>query len=132
CLISFSVMAADKTQGWSGDSFYRYMEYRYSLAVNVIGFVYSGFQACDLGYRIGTKKQQAPIRIRRRYCFDFAMDQILAYLLISASSSAATRVNDWIMNWGSDEFTKMASASIAMSFLGFFAFAGSSLISGYH
>jgi len=28
CLISFAVMAADKTQGWSGDSFYRYIEYR--------------------------------------------------------------------------------------------------------
>lgn len=31
CLISFSVMAADKTQGWSGDSFDRYKEYRYSF-----------------------------------------------------------------------------------------------------
>ena len=29
CLISFSVMAADKTQGWSGDSFDRYKEYRF-------------------------------------------------------------------------------------------------------
>lgn len=28
CLISFSVMAADKTQGWSGDSYDRYKEYR--------------------------------------------------------------------------------------------------------
>lgn len=32
CLISFSVMAADKTQGWSGDSFDRYKEYR--LVIN--------------------------------------------------------------------------------------------------
>lgn len=30
-LISFSIMAADKTQGWSGDSFDRYKEYRYDL-----------------------------------------------------------------------------------------------------
>lgn len=29
CLISFSVMASDKTQGWSGDSFDRYKEYKY-------------------------------------------------------------------------------------------------------
>ena len=29
CLISFSVMAADKTQGWSGDSYDRYKEYRF-------------------------------------------------------------------------------------------------------
>lgn len=28
-LIAFSVMASDKTQGWSGDSFDRYKEYRY-------------------------------------------------------------------------------------------------------
>lgn len=29
CLISFSVMASDKTEGWSGDSFDRYKEYRF-------------------------------------------------------------------------------------------------------
>lgn len=32
CLISFSVMAADKTQGWTGDSFDRYKEYRFAFA----------------------------------------------------------------------------------------------------
>ncbi|KAL3618029.1 hypothetical protein CASFOL_038350 [Castilleja foliolosa] len=85
CLVSFSVMAADRTQGWSGDSFYRYIEYR-----------------------------------------------ILAYLLMSASSSAATRVNDWISNWGGDEFTMMATASITISFLAFVSFASSSLVSGYN
>ncbi|GER38521.1 CASP-like protein At2g36330 [Striga asiatica] len=114
CLVSFSVMAADKTQGWSGDSFERYLEYRYCLAVNVIGFVYSGFQAYCLAYHLGTEKH------------------MVAYLLMSASSSAATRVTDWISNWGKDEFTIMASASIAMSFLAFFAFALSSLISGHN
>ncbi|KAL6579858.1 hypothetical protein OROMI_007882 [Orobanche minor] len=31
CLVSFSVMAADRTQGWSGDSFDRYIEYRYNF-----------------------------------------------------------------------------------------------------
>lgn len=31
CLISFSVMAADRTRGWSGDSFDRYKEYRLFL-----------------------------------------------------------------------------------------------------
>lgn len=30
-LIAFSVMASDKTQGWSGDSFDRYKEYRYTI-----------------------------------------------------------------------------------------------------
>jgi len=28
CLVSFSVMASNKTEGWSGDSFDRYKEYR--------------------------------------------------------------------------------------------------------
>lgn len=39
CLISFSVMAADKTQGWSGDSFDRYKEYRYYISIDKLHFV---------------------------------------------------------------------------------------------
>ncbi|XP_068306424.1 CASP-like protein 4A3 [Pyrus communis] len=130
CLISFSVMAADKTQGWSGDSFDRYKEYRYCLAVNVIGFVYAAFQAYNLSYHLVTGK--FVIRHHLRHHFDFFMDQVLAYLLISASSSAATRVDDWQSNWGKDEFTEMATASVSMAFLAFVAFALSSLISGYN
>ncbi|KAJ8753538.1 hypothetical protein K2173_022779 [Erythroxylum novogranatense] len=130
CLISFSVMAADKTQGWSGDSFDRYKEYRYCLSVNVIGFVYSGFQAYDLGYHLVTGKHVIRHHLRRH--FNFCLDQILAYLLISASSSAATRADDWQSNWGKDRFTEMATASVAMAFLAFLAFAVSSLISGYN
>ncbi|KAL1810319.1 hypothetical protein ACET3Z_027309 [Daucus carota] len=130
CLISFSVMAADKTQGWSGDSFDRYKEYRYCLSMAVIAFVYSGLQASDLAYHSATGKHI--ISHHLRYHFDFVMDQILAYLLLSASSSAATRVDDWVSNWGSDQFTRMATASIWMSFLAFAAFASSSLISGYN
>ncbi|XP_015882597.2 CASP-like protein 4A3 isoform X2 [Ziziphus jujuba] len=130
CLISFSVMAADKTQGWSGDSFDRYKEYRYCLSVNVIACVYSAFQAYDLVYHLVYGKHL--IRHHLRHHFEFSLDQILAYLLISASSSAATRVDDWQSNWGKDEFTQMASASVGMSFLAFVAFAISSLISGYN
>ncbi|XP_048138245.1 CASP-like protein 4A3 isoform X2 [Rhodamnia argentea] len=73
CLISFSVMAADKTQGWSGDSFDRYKEYRFCLSVNVIGFAYSGFQAYDLAYHLITGKHV--IRHHLRSHFDFFMDQ---------------------------------------------------------
>ncbi|CAN1154543.1 CASP-like protein 4A3 [Linum perenne] len=62
----------------------------------------------------------------------FLRTLILAYLLISASSSAATRVDDWQSNWGKDEFTVMATASVAMSFLAFVSFAVSSIISGYN
>ncbi|KHN19312.1 CASP-like protein [Glycine soja] len=145
-------MAADKTQGWSGDSFDRYKEYRYCLSVNIIGFAYSALQACDLTCQLATGKRLISHHLRNH--FDFFMDQailvidilfgsiegvflfyqypkVLAYLLISSSSSAATRVEDWILNWGKDEFTEMATASIGMAFLAFVAFAISSLISGY-
>ncbi|XP_074316272.1 CASP-like protein 4B2 [Silene latifolia] len=130
CLISFSVMASDKTQGWSGDSFDRYKEYRFCLTMAIFGFVYSAFQAYDLGSYLATGKHV--IKHRLRYQFDFIMDQILAYLLISASSAAASRVDDWQANWGKDEFTAKASGSISMAFLAFICFAVSSIISGYN
>jgi len=38
CLISFSVMAADKTSGWSGDSFDRYKEYRFKFFFFLLSF----------------------------------------------------------------------------------------------
>ncbi|KAK9272357.1 hypothetical protein L1049_002728 [Liquidambar formosana] len=127
CMISFSVMAADRNKGWALDSFDRYKEFRYCLSVNIIAFAYSGVQACDLAFHLTTHFH----RHNLRYYFDFFMDQILTYLLISASSSAATRVEDWQSNWGKDKFPQMASASVAMSFLAFVALASSSLISGY-
>lgn len=129
CLISFSVMAADKNRGWALDSFDRYVEFRYSMSVNVIGFAYSGLQGLDLLHQLTTGKDLVGSQVR--YSFDFAIDQILAYLLLSSSSSAFTRVDDWISNWGNDKFPAMASASIGVSFVAFVAFALSSLISGY-
>ncbi|GAB4860592.1 hypothetical protein Ancab_035753 [Ancistrocladus abbreviatus] len=130
CLISLSIMAADKTQGWSGDSFDRYKEYRFCLSVNAVALVYAGFQAYVLGYHLVTGKHVLTHHLHHQ--FDFIMDQLLAYLLISASSAAATRVADWQSNWGKDEFTEKASASVSVSFLAFLAFAVSSLISGYN
>ncbi|MCD9558773.1 hypothetical protein HAX54_016390 [Datura stramonium] len=129
CLVSFSVMAADRNQGWALDSFQRYKEFRYCMSVNVIGFVYSGAQAFDLAYQSATGKNV--VQHHLRYMFDFSLDQVVTYLLISASSSAATRIDDWQSNWGKDKFPDMASASVAMSFLAFAALAFSSLVSGY-
>ncbi|XWS40749.1 hypothetical protein CRYUN_Cryun17cG0022200 [Craigia yunnanensis] len=129
CLVSFSVLAADRDQGWALDSFYRYKEFRFCMAVNVIGFVYSGIQAYDLAYQLTSGKQRPRSRLR---CYlDFVLDQILAYLLLSASSSAAVRVDDWQSNWGKDKFPEMARASMALSLVAFIALALSSLISGY-
>ncbi|XP_018458204.2 CASP-like protein 4A2 [Raphanus sativus] len=129
CVISFSIMAADKTRGWSGDSYDQYKEYRYCLVVNVIAFVYSAFEVCDAACYIA--KETYMLNCGCHDIFVFFMDQLLAYLLMSASSCAATRVDDWISNWGKDEFTQMATASISVSFVAFVAFAVSALISSY-
>lgn len=70
------------------------------------------------------------LQVNNGYLFNLL--QILSYLLISASSAAATRVDEWVTSWGKDQFTQMASASIALAFLAFLAFAFSSLLSGYN
>ncbi|KAL1832269.1 hypothetical protein ACET3Z_001920 [Daucus carota] len=133
CLISFSIMAADRDKGWTLDSFHRYIEFRYCLTVNVIGFIYSALQGFDLAYQLfssdGNKLLVPASHLRN--IVDFASDQILAYLLMSSSSSAATRVEDWRSNWGKDKFPNMANASVAVSFMAFVSLASSSLISGY-
>ncbi|CAJ2669789.1 unnamed protein product [Trifolium pratense] len=128
CLVSFAVLAADRKKGWAIDSFYLYKEFRYSLSVNVIGFVYSALQICDLVKYLMTKKHIVEHTLRGY--FTFALDQILTYLLMSASSSAATRTYDWESNWGHDKFPFMANASVVLSFIAFAAFALASLVSG--
>lgn len=130
CLVSLSVMATDKHQGWALDSFYRYKEFRYSMAVNVVGFAYAVLQGFDLAYQLATGNHYKR-RHYLRYYFDFAMDQMLTYLLISSGSSAATRVDDWKSNWGADKFPQLATTSVGLGFVAFVAFAFSSLISGY-
>ena len=72
CLISFSVLAADIKQGWALDSFYLYKEFRYSLSVNIIGFVYSLLQICDLIKYFITKSHIVEHRLRN--FFNFTMD----------------------------------------------------------
>lgn len=132
CLVALSVMAADRHQGWAIDSFYSYKEFRYCISVNAIGFVYSAAQALDMLYNLATGTYIGHRQHQRlRHYFDFALDQMIAYLLISASSSAVIRVEDWQSNWGKDKFPDMATASISVSFLAFIALAMSSLISGY-
>uniref|UniRef100_A0A0A9F4Y8 CASP-like protein n=1 Tax=Arundo donax TaxID=35708 RepID=A0A0A9F4Y8_ARUDO len=130
CLAALAVLAADTRKGWALDSYSRYSQFRYSEAVNVIGFVYSVFQFVALAELM--RKNMHLIPHPRRDLFDFAMDQVLAYLLISSSSSATARVGDLINNWGSDPFPNMANGSIAVSFMAFLVFAICSLISAYN
>lgn len=50
---------------------------------------------------------------------------------MSASSSAATRVEDWESNWGKDKFPDLAKVSVVMTFAAFVALAVCSMMSGY-
>lgn len=129
CLVSFSLMVADKTSGWAGDYFDRYQEYRYCFSVNVIAFAYSTFQLFSHFHYMIWKRHIISRPLGGS--FDFLLDQVLAYLLMSASSSAATRNDDWVSMFGSDRFTDMLIGSIATSFIAFLAFAISSIISAY-
>ncbi|KAJ0230912.1 CASP-like protein 4A1 [Hirschfeldia incana] len=129
CLVSFSVMVADRDKGWARDSFYKYKEFRFCLAANVIGFVYSAFMICDLVYLLSTSIRRS--RHNLRHFLEFALDQMIAYLLASASTSASIRVDDWLSNWGSDKFPDLARASVSLSFVSFVSFAFCSLASGY-
>ncbi|XP_066321165.1 CASP-like protein 4A1 [Miscanthus floridulus] len=130
CLAALAVLAADTRKGWARDSYSNYTQFRYSEAVNVIGFLYSVFQFVALAEFMRRNKQLIPHP--KRDLFDFTMDQVLAYLLISSSSSATARVSDLIDNWGSDPFPSMANGSITISFLAFAVFAICSLISAYN
>ncbi|KAK7266115.1 hypothetical protein RIF29_18755 [Crotalaria pallida] len=94
CLKSFAVLAANeqkyKIQGYKlfHVSFDMYKEFKYSLSVSVIAFAYSLLQICDLMKYLITKKHTMDPKLRGY--INFAMDQILTYFLMSASSSAAT------------------------------------------
>ncbi|KAJ4813507.1 CASP-like protein [Rhynchospora pubera] len=129
-IVAFSVLAADRNKGWARDSYNKYSQFRYCETVNVIGFLYSGLQLYALIHYKRNKKHI--IRRPLGDYLDFIMDQVLAYLLISASSSATARVRDWVVNWGSDPFPNMANGSIAITFLAFLACAVSSLLSAYN
>ena len=52
CLISFSVMAADKTQGWSGDSFDRYKEYRFHSLLTLCGLFQGPIKCSNVFYYV--------------------------------------------------------------------------------
>ncbi|OIW06669.1 hypothetical protein TanjilG_04063 [Lupinus angustifolius] len=135
CIISFAVLAADKEgiqimQQYSlPNSFNRFNEFKYTLSVNAIGFVYSGLQIFGLVKYFITKKYTLNPLLRGY--FNFAMDQIVTYLLMSASSSAATLAYNWESIWGEYKFAIMANASVTFSYIAFVAFALTSLVSGY-
>jgi len=55
----------------------------------------------------------------------------MAYLLISAASSAATTAHYLSYNVAADKITEIAKASVALSFVAFVALASSSIVSAF-
>ncbi|KAH9293363.1 hypothetical protein KI387_041437, partial [Taxus chinensis] len=111
--LSFDIMASNN-QGTKGLRFDDYDEYRYSIAVAVITFVYV---AAQLGRGIYDELFAHNLfpKIVFNY-IDFVGDQVLAYLLLSSSSAAASTTNRLRDN-GNMRFTDMAAASVSMSFI---------------
>ncbi|KAG5552866.1 hypothetical protein RHGRI_010840 [Rhododendron griersonianum] len=125
-LLAFIIMASNSHGGW--EDFDKYEEYRYVLAIAILSTLYTGAQALRQVQEMSTGKQIFPSRTLA--LVDFFGDQIVAYLLISAASSAIPITNR--MREGADNiFTDSSAAAISMEILAFLVLAFSALISGY-
>uniref|UniRef100_A0A0A9E986 CASP-like protein n=1 Tax=Arundo donax TaxID=35708 RepID=A0A0A9E986_ARUDO len=124
-LMAFSIMASASTSGGADDHYGRYLPYRYAIAVNVIVCFYSMAQAFVEIRRLVSQK----LLSISCYCVTLFLDQVLAYLLVSASSEAASRKHLWVSRFGKDRFNDKISFAVGFSFLGFFALSANTLIS---
>ncbi|GLJ24232.1 hypothetical protein SUGI_0462090 [Cryptomeria japonica] len=124
--LSFVIMASNN-QGKPGLRFSDYEEYRYSLGISVIAFLYLAVQVGKGIYDIffGNNLFSNIVFLY----IDFIGDQLLAYLLMSSSSSAASLTNG-LRDGGDTRFTDMAAASVSMSFFTFGVLAASAILSG--
>ncbi|KAK9159213.1 hypothetical protein Scep_005787 [Stephania cephalantha] len=125
-LLCFLITVTNKHGDWQ--NFDRYEEYRYLLAIAILSSLYNGFQVFrQIREFSNTTKLFSP---KTSLLVDFFGDQIVAYLLISASSTAVPLTNN--MRKGADNiFTDSSSAAISMGFFAFFAAALSAMISGF-
>ncbi|KAL6640460.1 hypothetical protein ACP70R_021583 [Stipagrostis hirtigluma subsp. patula] len=124
-LLAFSIMASARTPGWAGDRYDRYETYRYAVGVNVIVCFYSFAQALVETRRLVSTRLWST----QCYCITLILDQVLAYLLMSASSAAASRNHLWVYGFGIDRFSRKINTAVWFSFLGFLALAAHSVIS---
>lgn len=124
-LLSFLVMAANEHGDWK--QFDHYEEYRYIVAVGLLAFIYTTLQLVRHGVRL-TGGQD--LQSKAGLLVDFAGDQMMAYLVMSALSAAIPITNRF--REGTDsEFTDSSAASISMAFFAFICLALSALISGF-
>ncbi|KAF9599264.1 hypothetical protein IFM89_036562 [Coptis chinensis] len=126
-LLSFIIMASNKHGDWK--NFDRYEEYRYLVAIAILSSLYTMFQVFVQLHQLSTGKELG-LAPRTYGLINFFGDQIVAYLLISAASTAVPRTNQ--MREGADNsFTDSSAASISMAFFAFFALAVSAMLSGF-
>ncbi|KAG7027874.1 CASP-like protein 4B1, partial [Cucurbita argyrosperma subsp. argyrosperma] len=125
-LLAFLIMACNRHGDWK--NFDNYEEFRYVLAIAILSTFYTGAQVFRQIHEVSTARSMFPPP--KSAIIDFIGDQILAYLLISASSSAIPMINR--MREGSDNiFTDSLAASITMSLFAFLSLALSAAITGY-
>ncbi|MCD7470218.1 hypothetical protein HAX54_009932 [Datura stramonium] len=125
-LIAFIVMASNTHGDWK--DFDRYEEYRYVLAIAILSSLYTGLQVLRQIHELSTGKES--FSRPRLALVGFFGDQVIAYLLLSAASSAVPLTNRMREN-NDNIFTDSSVAAISMEFLAFFALAVSALISGH-
>lgn len=124
--LAFIIMASNKHGDWK--DFDRYEEYRYVLAIAVLSTLYTGLQTFRRIHELSTGTEfSSP---RNWDMIDFIGDQAVAYLLISAASSAVPLTNRMRENVD-NIFTDSSASAISMEFLAFLAMAISAIISGY-
>ncbi|PWA76452.1 hypothetical protein CTI12_AA234930 [Artemisia annua] len=125
-VLAFIIMASN--QHGRGRNFQEYEEYRYALAIAILSTLYTGLQSWRQIHEMSTGKEITSGR--NLALIDFFGDQLMAYLLLSAASSAVPMTNR--MREGADNiFTDSSAACISMEFFAFFILALSAMLSGY-
>ncbi|KAL0318153.1 UNVERIFIED_CONTAM: CASP-like protein 4B4 [Sesamum calycinum] len=123
--LAFIIMASNNHGDWK--DFNKYAEYRYVLAIAILSTLYTGLQVLRQLHELHTAREILP---RRNLGIIFSGDQIAAYLLISAASSAVPLTNR--MREGADNiFTDSSAAAISTEFFAFFSLGLSAIVSGY-
>ncbi|XP_074324659.1 CASP-like protein 4B1 [Apium graveolens] len=121
--LAFIIMVTNKHG--DGRNFLDFEEYRYLVAIAILSTLYTGGHVFLQLHESLTNKQM--FSLWNLAFFNFVGDQITAYLLISAGSSAVPVTNS-LREGGDNIFTDSSAAAISMEFLAFFALAMSALI----
>ncbi|XP_022890849.1 CASP-like protein 4B1 [Olea europaea var. sylvestris] len=125
-LLAFIIMVSNEHGDWK--EFDQYEEYRYVLAIAILSSLYTGLQILRQIHELSTGREI--ISRKNLLIVDFFGDQIVAYFLISAASSAVPLTNR--MREEQDNiFTDSSASAISMEFFAFILLALSAMISGY-